>query len=508
MIAALLVLVAARALLVGAGEALAGRSAQHLVGRLREDLAAHVSALGPAYVAGVRSAVIASTMVDGLEALDAWARSFMPARVLAVVVPALVLAVVLVVDPLSALVLLVTGPVLVALLGLIGARVGPATAAREAELRWMRGYFADMLRGLATLRAYGRSAEQADRIHEIGLRYGASTMAVLRTAFQASLVLEWGAAVAMALVAVELSLRLMTGGIGFEATLAVLVIAPEFFGPLRRLATHYHEGAAGREAAARALDILDTPEPRRGRRRAAASAVEARTPAQAPSAVEARAPRRHRPRGGLGRLPRPRRPGARRRLRSSCPPGAGPRSSARRAPASRRSRGSCSGSSSPTRAGSSWAGRTSRRARGRVARADRVRAAGAPPVRRHGRRQHPARPSRRDGRGRRGRRARRRRRRFIADLPDGYATALGEDGVRLSGGQRQRIAISRAFLRDAELVILDEPTAHLDPDAEAAIAAAVDRLAAGRTVVVISHRSALVTGADLVVELDRGRVVR
>ncbi len=98
--------------------------------------------------------------------------------------------------------------------------------------------------------------------------------------------------------------------------------------------------------------------------------------------------------------------------------------------------------------------------------------------------------------------------RFIDDLPDGYDTALGEDGVRLSGGQRQRIAIARAFLRDAQLVVLDEPTAHLDPDAEAAVAAAVQRLAAGRTVVVISHRSALTAGADAIVELDHGRVVR
>ena len=172
LLAALVALVAVRALLVGAGEALAGRSARHLVAGLRADLTAHVAALGPVYVAGERSGEVASTMVDGLEAIDAWVRSFRPAQLLAVVVPVVVILVVAVVDPLSALVLLVTGPVLVALLGLIGARVGPATAARASDLRWMQGYFADMLRGLATLRAFGRSAEQADRIREIGLRYG------------------------------------------------------------------------------------------------------------------------------------------------------------------------------------------------------------------------------------------------------------------------------------------------------------------------------------------------
>ena len=97
---------------------------------------------------------------------------------------------------------------------------------------------------------------------------------------------------------------------------------------------------------------------------------------------------------------------------------------------------------------------------------------------------------------------------FIADLPDGFETAIGEDGITLSGGQRQRIAIARAFLRDAGLVVLDEPTAHLDPDAEASIAEAVDRLGRGRTVVVMTHRASMVAGADAVIELDRGRVVR
>ena len=97
---------------------------------------------------------------------------------------------------------------------------------------------------------------------------------------------------------------------------------------------------------------------------------------------------------------------------------------------------------------------------------------------------------------------------FIDDLPDGYNTPVGEDGVRLSGGQRQRIAIARAFLRDAGFVVLDEPTAHLDPDAEAVVSAAIARLGAGRPVVVISHRPALASGADAVVELAHGQRTR
>ena len=301
---------------------------------------------------GERSGEVASTLVDGLEATEAWVRSFRPAALLANVVPVVVLVVVLVIDPPTAVVLLATGPVLVLLLGLIGRRVGPATAARAADLRWMQGYFADMLQGIATLRAFGRSREQADRIREIGLRFGDSTMTVLRTAFQASLVLEFGAAVAMALVAVELSLRLMGGSIGFASTLAVLIIAPEFFVPLRRFAATYHEGAAGREAATRILEILDAAPPRagieaaagvrlsRGRRALASrSGTSSFTASPSPTRV-ARNPRSA-------------------TSTSSCRPAGGRRSSANRGPANRPSRGCCCASSIRTWAGSPSATRPS-----------------------------------------------------------------------------------------------------------------------------------------------------
>lgn len=499
LIVALVALVFVRSALLIAGDALAGRSAIHLVSRLRARLTTQLSALGPTYVTGERSGEVAATLVDGLDAVEAWVRSFRPASVLAVVVPLIAFVVVAVIDPLSAVVLLVTGPVLVALLGLIGARVGPASAARAADLRWMQGYFADMLAGLATLRAFGRSHEQAGRIREIGLRYGDATMTVLRTAFQASLVLEWGAAVAMALIAVELSLRLMTGGIGFEATLAVLIIAPEFFLPLRRLAATYHEGAAGREAAARVMEILDVPVARprdvAGRFEAwsplavgplgdvVLHGVSVAYPGRAEAAVR-----------GLDLVL-----AAGRRTAIVGPSGAGKSTIARlllRFLEPDDGRVTVGGADLAQIDPAAWRERVAYVPQAphlfhgtvtdniRLARPEATMAEVAEAARQA------------DAAG------------FIADLPDGFDTPVGEDGVRLSGGQRQRIALARAFLRPADLVVLDEPTAHLDPDAEASVAAAIDRLGAGRTVVVISHRSALVAGADAVIELDHGRVVR
>ena len=133
---------------------------------------------------------------------------------------------VLVIDPPTTLVLLFTGPILVLLLGFIGGRARAITEQRFAEVRWLSAFFLDMLGGLATLKMFGRSREQVDTIRDISRRYGDTTMEVLRTAFQTSLVLEWGGAVAVALVAVEISLRLMDGSIEFERALAVLIIVP------------------------------------------------------------------------------------------------------------------------------------------------------------------------------------------------------------------------------------------------------------------------------------------
>ena len=295
-------------------------------------------------------------------------------------------------------------------------------------------------------------------------------MEVLRTAFQTSLVLEWGGAVAVALVAVEISLRLMAGAIEFERALAVLIIVPEFFLPLRQLATRYHSGAAGRTVATRLFAILDEPVPMtagpdRG-------PVDEPVPAEAPirlAGVTVTYPGRTEP--------------AIRELDLTIP-----------------SRGLVA-LVGATGAGKSTIANVLLRFiepdAGEVLVGDvplsdidlaawRRHVAWVPqrPHLFHGTIADTIRLAQPDADDEAIRLAAREAgaEAFIAELPLGYATPVGEDGLRLSGGQRQRIAIARAILADARLVILDEATSQLDAASERTIRDTIGRLARDRAV--------------------------
>jgi len=505
-VAGLLVGVAAlatiRAPFLWAADMLAQRASTRVKSALREDLTTHLFALGPSYVGRERSGELTSALVDGMEAVDAYVTSFQPARQLAVAVPLLVLFVILVLDPPTTLVLLFTGPILVLLLAMIGSRTRAVTDRRFVELRWLSAFFLDMLQGIATLKMFGRSAEQVDNIRAISRQYGDTTMEVLRTAFQTSLALEWGGAVAVALVAVEISLRLMTGSITFDVALAVLIIVPEFFTPLRQLAARYHSGSAGRTAAARAFAILDEAIPR-----GAGNPGDGARPASRPAVTSV-----------------PADPAILIRDLSFSYPGRSER-------ALDRVDMSILAGRCVALVGETGSGKSTLTGvllgflepdRGEIL-------VGGVPLREvdpAAWRRHvtwvPQQPHlfhgtvgdnillARPGASRDDLLAAAREAgvaAFVDTLAHGYDTRVGEGGARLSGGQRQRIAIARAFLADAPFVILDEATSHLDAANETAIREAIVRLARRRTVLIVSHRLRLVSIADSLVVLDHGRVV-
>jgi len=488
--------------LAWASDALAFRAAARLKARLRADLTGHLITLGPAYTDRERTGELTSVLVNGMSAIDTYVATYQPARMLAVAIPALVVLVILALDPPTTLVLLFTGPILVLLLAMIGSRTSASSARRFAELRWLSAFFLDMLQGIATLRTFGRGAEQVDTIRSVSRQYGDTTMEVLRTAFQTSLVLEWGGAVAVALVAVEISLRLIDGSIPFERALAVLIIVPEFFLPLRLLATRYHAGSAGRTAAERMFAILDEP--------VATTAVTSLAPSigdgtASPTPIDGTAelvfagvtvtyPDRTTPAvAGIDLTIR-----AGESLALVGATGAGKSTIARLLlrfiePTD----GAILVGDRPLatidlatwRTHVAWVPQRPHLFEGTIA--DNIRlamadaddaavlaaaaAAGLDDV--------------------------------VRSWPRGLDTLIGERGAWLSGGQRQRIALARAFLSDAPLVILDEVTSQLDPASEERIRAAITRLALERTLVVVSHRMRLVASVDRVVVLDGGRIV-
>jgi ATP-binding cassette subfamily C protein CydD len=496
-LAAFAALAVARAPLLVGADVLAQDASGRVRRQTRADLTAHLLVLGPAYTGHERSGELAGVIVDGLDAIDGYVTSFLPARSLAVAVPLLVLVTTAVLDPPTTAVLLFTGPILVLLLGVIGGRTREMTERRFAELGWLSAFFLDILAGLSTLKLFGRSAEQVDNLRAFSRRYGDTTMEVLRTAFQTSLVLEWGGAVAVALVAVEISLRLMAETIDFQRALAVLVIVPEFFVPIRHLAARYHSGSAGRTAAQRIVAILDEPV---GPGRSGAGERDVRGRPVPPvgeirfDRVSVVYPGRSEPALRDLELDLP----AHGMVALVGPTGAGKTTIAN--VLLRFVEPSSGGvlvrgvpleelDGTAWRAHVSWVPQRPHLFHGSIAdnvslarpdaEDEAVRAAeGAASV---------------DA--------------FLRDLPLGDATPVGDDGLRLSGGQRQRIAIARAVLADARLIILDEATSQLDRASETAIRSSLSRIARDRLVVVISHRLALAQAADMVAVIEHGRVV-
>jgi ATP-binding cassette subfamily C protein CydD len=459
---------------------------------LRGDLTQRLFALGPVFTRAERSGELVNAAVEGVEVFDEYMALYQPLRVLAMIVPVLVALVIFVLDPPTVLILIFTGPVLVLFLALIGSRAREITQRRFVELSWLSAFFLDILQGLTTLKLFGRSREQIETIREISEHYGNTTLEVLRTAFQTALVLEWGGTVATALVAVQISLRLMVGSLPFERALAVLVITPEFFLPLRQLAIRYHAGAAGTAAADRIFAILDQPLPDR-RSAATRSTVPTRSDIIFDCVSFAydngqRAALRdfslHIPHGQrvalVGATGAGKSTVANLLLRFIEPDhgsiGVGEQSLSEIEPAAWRSH-------------VAWVPQQPHLFYGTIA--DNIRLAkptatldeviaAATAAHTHD---------------------------FIAKLPQGYDTPIGEQGARLSGGQQQRLALARAFLKDAPFLIFDEATSHLDAASETLIQDALDRLLRGRTVLIIVHRLKLVYTADQVVVMQQGRAI-
>ena len=492
------VVLAGRAAAAAGGEAAALRAAAEVKSGLRRRLSAHALRLGPAWLGGQQAGEITALATKGLDGLDAYFARYLPQLMLAVVVPLAVLARIAFADWISAVIIAATLP-LIPLFGiLIGWHTRAQTQRQWRLLALLGGHFLDVVAGLPTLKLFGRARAQADVIEQVTSAHRKATMTTLRVAFLSALALELTAALATALVAVEIGLRLLYGHVSYQTALLVLLLTPEAYLPLRNAGGQFHASTEGITAAQRAFEILDTPLP-------AGSAAQGGTSASvdlsrediALRAVTLIYPGRERP--VIDEVSLTIRSGE--HIILTGPNGAGKssllslllrfatptsgtitagRAELARIPADQWRSQIAWVPQHPhlftaTVAGNIALGQPGARRDDIVAAA---RLAGADD--------------------------------FIRRLHRGYDTVLTEGGLTLSAGQRQKLALARAFLRRAPVLLLDEPTAHLDPVSADQVIAAIEEQMADRTVILITHRPPPWTGgADgptRVLALDHGRL--
>jgi thiol reductant ABC exporter CydD subunit len=481
---------AARGVVAWGFEVAGSRAATSVLSELRLALVERRLRDQPAALDGVEGAEVAAAGVQGVDGLAAYFGRYLPQVILACLVPVAVLAWVAAIDLTSALVMLVTLPLVPVFMWLIGRYTEERTRERWQALRLLSTHFLDVVRGLPTLRAFNRGRDQAVAIEATSERYRRATMGTLRVAFLSGSVLELAATLGVALVAVTVGVRLVGGGIGLQAGLTVLVLAPELYLPLRQLGTQFHASADGLAVADRILQLLEAPpETGRGGSRLAPSAVESVVRLERVSFAYP-----SRPGLVLDQVDLELLPGETVALVGES--GAGKSTVASLLlrlvdPSSGRvtvggvDLAGCA--IDAWRRQLAWVPQRPTIFRGTVAANirlghahasdDRVRAAAALA----------------------GAEA------FVGALPDGYDTVIGDGGRPLSAGERRRIALARAFLRDAALVVLDEPTADLDPESADVVAQAIERLRRGRTVLLIAHRPDLAARADRVVVVAEGK---
>jgi ATP-binding cassette subfamily C protein CydCD len=483
----LLAIATVRALLAWISETSAFQIAARLKTDLRARVFARILARGPMYTRGERTGELTHALTEGIEALEAYFSQYIPQLVLTVLVPLLILAFVFPLDWLSAMVLFVTGPLIPFFMILIGSAADALTRKQYRELSLMSAHFLDVLQGLTTLKILGRSREQIETIARVSEQYRRTTLRVLRVAFLSAFALEMIATLSTAMVAVQVGLRLLYGQLQFEQAFFVLILAPDFYLPLRSLGTRFHAGMSGVAAAARIFAILE------GETQDERVTDFSPNPSCLPLVLDNVHYSYDSERSALDGISCVIEPGQRVAIVGAT--GAGKSTFVNlllRFIEPTHGKILCDGVPLDTipprewRAQMAWVPQLPYLfnmsiadniclARPNAKRDEVIRAAQLASADE-----------------------------FIRALPQGYDTLVGERGARLSTGQAQRIALARAFFVDAPILILDEATAHLDIENETLIQQAIEQLMENRTVVMVTHHLATAARADKILVLDKG----
>ncbi len=249
-----------RAALVFINEQGAALLSESIRDKLRVKVAEKILRLGPAYIEQQQAGELAYVSTAAIDTLDAYFSQYLPQLVICAVLPVSILIIVFPLDALSAVILLLTAPLIPIFMILVGKTTETLTQRQFKAFSRMSAFFHDSLRGLTELKNLGRSAEHASRLDRVSETYRDATMSVLRVSFLSALVLELAATLSVAVIAVQIGIRLLYGQMDFQQAFFFLVIAPEFYLPLRQLGVRFHAAQNGVSAARRIFAILDQPE--------------------------------------------------------------------------------------------------------------------------------------------------------------------------------------------------------------------------------------------------------
>lgn len=458
---------------------------------LRKKLFEHTMQLGPTFTRTEKTGEVVALIMEGIEKLDDYFTKFIPSLIHIIILPVVITLFTIYVDWLSGLILFVTGPLILFFMWLIGTYAKKLTQNQWSQLSTMSSHFLDVLQGLKTLKVFGASQKEAENVSNTSDRFRIITMDVLKVAFLSGMVLELAASVSIALVAVQVGIRLIEGLMIYQMGLFVLLLAPEFYLPFRALGQHHHAGMEGAAAGEKIFDLLNKnfPENIIGQKNSVPDSISniefnnvsfIYEDSAIPALKNIHLNLNH---GTMTAL-------------------AGHTGSGKTTLAYL-----LLGFLSPTEGkillnGISLDTFDPEEWRKKIALVpqhphffngtiqenllmantnatveevtDAAKKAGA--------------------------------HEFIENLPEGYHTPLTENASRLSGGERQRLSIARAFLKNAPLLILDEPTSNLDPETEHYFTLATQELVKNRTTLIIAHRLKTVKMADNIIVLNEGEI--
>ncbi|KTF13511.1 thiol reductant ABC exporter subunit CydD [Pseudoalteromonas sp. H105] len=483
-------LILLRALFLALSERLSHYAAQKIKSSMRQTLLAKLNRLGPAYIESKGQGAMLNTLHDGVEALHQYYASYLPSIAYSALIPFAILIVIFPTDYKAGLIFLLTAPLIPFFMILVGHKAEELNQQRWQQLSVLGNYFLDRVQGLTQLKLFNATRTELAHIAKISDDFRSSTMSVLKVAFLSAFALEFFATISVALVAVIIGFRLFFGTLDFATGFVVLLLAPEFYLPLRQMGTHYHARLEGISAAADMIDIINAEEQLPSAQKKpvplpinniSAKQLSFLYPdsKEGISDINISLPER-----GLFAFVGD--SGAGKSTLFDCLLGfhhqANTHIFINDTPLSHYEN-------------QSWlqniAWIPQKPTLFYMSVADNLRLANAKAT--HTQLEHAA--------------AKAGALEFIQALPQGFDTLLGEQGEGLSGGQKQRIALARAFLKDAPILMLDEPSAHLDSQTEQLISKAITDYAKHSLVLVIAHRLNTVSKADNIFVMQHGHII-